>query len=133
LAAPVEHGTRKSYRQRGCRCAECRAWAAKSIREYAASYRAETGRGLWGNYRKPTTSRHGNAVRRSVRLSIYERDEYVCQLCLELVDMDLDPNDRMAATLDHIECQSWTSEPDHTAGNLRLAHRACNSRRLNRV
>ena len=48
----VEHGTRRSYRQRGCKCAECRAWAASSVREYAARYRAATGRSIWSKYRR---------------------------------------------------------------------------------
>lgn len=63
----------------------------------------------------------------SVRLAIYERDGWTCQLCSEPVDPDLPPSDVWAATLDHIVCQSWTDEPDHSPSNLRLAHRWCNS------
>jgi len=43
------------------------------------------------------------------------------------VDAALPPNDRWAATLDHIECQSWALMADHSEANLRLAHRMCNS------
>ena len=64
-----------------------------------------------------------------IRATIYERDGWTCQLCGDPVDPELDPNDRMGATLDHIEPQSWALIPDHTDSNLRLAHRACNSRR----
>lgn len=62
-----------------------------------------------------------------VRLAIYERDGWTCQLCFDPVDPDLPPSDAWAATLDHIVCQSWTDEPDHSPSNLRLAHRWCNS------
>ena len=61
------------------------------------------------------------------RRAIYQRDGWVCQLCHLPVDPDLDPNDHWAASLDHIECQSWTLVPDHGDSNLRLAHRMCNS------
>jgi len=65
----------------------------------------------------------------TVRRAIYERDHSTCQLCFKLVDLSLDTNDMWGATLDHIECQSWTDDPDHSPGNLRLAHRWCNSKR----
>lgn len=67
------------------------------------------------------------------RAAIYERDGWVCQLCGKPVDRALDPTDRWAATLDHIECQSWTLVPDHSPSNLRLAHRMCNSVRGDRA
>lgn len=63
----------------------------------------------------------------TVRAAIYERDRWTCQLCFEPVDPDLGPSDAWAATLDHIVCQSWGEEPDHSPANLRLAHRWCNS------
>lgn len=63
------------------------------------------------------------------RQAIYERDGWICQLCDAPVDPDLPPSHRWAATLDHIECQSWALIPDHSPANLRLAHRMCNSMR----
>lgn len=62
-----------------------------------------------------------------VRLEIYERDGWVCQLCSDPVDPDLPTSDVWAATLDHVVPQSWTLVPDHRPENLRLAHRWCNS------
>lgn len=64
-------------------------------------------------------------VRPQVRLSIYERDGWICQLCGDPVDADLDPNDIWGATLDHVVPQSRGGS-DHPA-NLQLAHRWCNS------
>lgn len=66
----------------------------------------------------------------AVRLSIYARDRWTCQLCLEPVDptlMDMEPGNDWAPSLDHVECQAWTLAPDHSPGNLRLAHRWCNA------
>jgi len=62
-----------------------------------------------------------------VRRAIYERDGWMCQLCDDPVDPDLGQSDLWGPTLDHIVCQSWGEEPDHSPGNLRLAHRWCNS------
>lgn len=74
--------------------------------------------------------RHGKfAVTEAERLAIYRRDGWVCQLCGEPVDSALHYLDPMAATLDHIVRQSQTLIPDHSEGNLRLAHRSCNSKR----
>ena len=66
-------------------------------------------------------------IAKSARLAIYERDGWVCQLCGDPVDPDLHWSDDWAPSLDHIICQSWTDEPDHSPENLRLAHRWCNS------
>jgi len=38
----------------------------------------------------------------------------------------------MSATLDHLVPQSLAITPDHSANNLRIAHRRCNSARGNR-
>lgn len=72
-------------------------------------------------------------VSRRVRMGIYERDGWVCQLCASPVDPDLHYLDDWSATLDHIVCQSWVLIPDHSPANLRLAHRWCNSVRGDEV
>lgn len=61
------------------------------------------------------------------REAIYERDDFTCQLCFELVDRDADYLDDWAPSLDHIEPQSAALIPDHSPENLRTAHRWCNS------
>lgn len=51
-ATPWQHGTRRGYRQRGCRCDDCRAWASRAQTEYARGYRARTGESLRTKYRR---------------------------------------------------------------------------------
>lgn len=63
----------------------------------------------------------------AVRQAIYERDDRTCQLCGDPVDLTLGAADPWGPTLDHIICRSWTDTPDDSPGNLRLAHRWCNS------
>lgn len=81
-------------------------------------------------YCSPRCQRYANrrrfTIRPAERIAIYERDGWICQLCSGPVDPDLDQSDQWGATLDHVECQSWGT-PDHSAENLRLAHRWCNS------
>lgn len=69
-----------------------------------------------------------------VRQSIYARDQWLCQWeqCprpFEPIDPTLPSSHKWAATLDHIECQSWVLVPDHSPSNLRTMHRLCNSER----
>ena len=64
-----------------------------------------------------------------VRLEIYERDNWTCQLCENPVSKDLHYLDNWAPSLDHIIPQSHMLIPDHSPSNLRLAHRWCNSAR----
>jgi 5-methylcytosine-specific restriction endonuclease McrA len=63
----------------------------------------------------------------TVRLAIYKRDQWVCQLCFTEVDPNLDIKDDWSASLDHIVPQSKGGT--HTPDNLRLAHRWCNAAR----
>ena len=61
------------------------------------------------------------------RREIYERDNWTCQLCGEPVDRGAHYLDDWAPSLDHIEPQSQALIPDHSAENLRCAHRWCNA------
>lgn len=63
------------------------------------------------------------------RQAIYERDGWVCQLCNRPVDPNLGHRELWAASLDHVVPQSLMLVPDHSAQNLRLSHRLCNSYR----
>lgn len=81
---------------------------------------------------------HAQRVRRgkfsvadSVRMSIYERDGWTCQLCGVEVSRAYSSSDPLSPTLDHVIPQSLQSKPDHSASNLRLSHALCNSVRGN--
>lgn len=153
------HGTTNTY-NKGCRCNECKAAIARVGREYAQRHKEAHGITPSQKYRPRTTPANctecGGQVRQAFvpqpvcktcrqsrrrflpvteteRVAIYERDQWVCQLCDTAVDPSLPYTDKWSATLDHIECQSWALIPDHTARNLRLAHRSCNSRRGNKA
>jgi hypothetical protein len=58
------------------------------------------------------------------RNALYERDGWTCQLCGDPVDPE-STTGNWAPTLDHIIPRSHGG--DHSDGNLRLAHRWCNS------
>lgn len=73
-------------------------------------------------------SRGRFAIRPSERRAIYDRDDWLCQLCMEPVDRDLastNPFHDWAPSLDHVIPQSKGGT--HDASNLRLAHRWCNA------
>lgn len=83
------------------------------------------------SWRRRYRSRGEFSVPEVFRQAIYERDNWTCQICHEPVDPDVHYLEPMAPTLDHIEPQSWALIPDHSASNLRLAHRICNLLRGN--
>lgn len=124
LANPV-HG-RGHYMRTRCSCGVCReavnsyqrAWCVEYFRKNGKMYAEEFDYEYW-------------YVPKEVRFRIFERDEWKCQICLELVDFTVAISSGNYPTLDHIVCQSWTKEPDHSTSNLRLACKSCNSRRKN--
>jgi 5-methylcytosine-specific restriction endonuclease McrA len=56
---------------------------------------------------------------------VYRRDGWVCGICREPVDPELESPHLMAASLDHVIplCRGGT----HTYDNVQLAHFLCNS------
>lgn len=122
IPAP-DHGTASRYKY-GCRCSECR----NAIRITAKKYRSKRiaeGRPI---------RRHGGSgpyIPESVRVSVYERDGYVCQLCGLDTDRFASGNDDWFPSLDHIVPKSLGG--GHEVSNLRTAHRVCNSSRGARV
>lgn len=72
-------------------------------------------------------------IHNRIRMRIYERDNWTCQICGEPTSHEYDPHDMYSPTLDHIVPQSLQLFPDHSPTNLRLAHMICNSERGNRV
>lgn len=71
--------------------------------------------------------RHGSDLPESIRLAVFERDGWVCQICMEPIDRDAEPKSAWAPSVDHIVCRAWTGEPDHSMENLRAAHIWCNA------
>lgn len=68
----------------------------------------------------------------SVRIAIYERDEWTCTICAHPVESESHYLSDWYPTLDHVVPQSAQLTPDHSPGNLRLTHRYCNLARGNR-
>ena len=64
-------------------------------------------------------------------LDVYERDEWVCNICTDPVDRDLSWPDPMSPSLDHVLPLSLGGH--HTLENVALAHLSCNVRKGNRV
>ena len=100
--------------KRGCRCDACREAKAAEARAYRVTVRERDGVSLSS---KRTSATRYYWIPPVKRQAVYERDDWVCQLCFDPVDRSLDPHHRFAATLDHIECQSWVLIPDHSPGN----------------
>lgn len=75
-------------------------------------------------YRRRRASRKISVSDRLRRL-IYEFDDYVCQICFEPTDPNSGPSSNWFPSLDHIVPRSWGG--DDSVGNLRTAHRWCNS------
>lgn len=61
---------------------------------------------------------------------VAERDNWICYLCGEAVDMSLPRTSKMGATLDHVVPISRGGED--SLENLRLAHWTCNVRKSNK-
>ena len=74
-----------------------------------------------------STSGKGTWILPERRLSIYERDGWLCGICGDPVDRDADALANLAPSLDHIVPRSLGG--GHESENLRTAHRVCNSRR----
>ena len=58
------------------------------------------------------------------RLSVYDRDGWICRLCSEPIDSTLRLPHPMAATLDHVI--PVASGGLHTYENVQAAHALCN-------
>lgn len=71
-------------------------------------------------------SLHHGWISKAERLAIYQRDDYTCWLCGDLVDMTANgKTDDWAPSLDHVVPRSKGGA--HDESNLKTAHRWCNS------
>ncbi len=82
-----------------------------------------------GSYRGPL-SYHRSSQRKKIRQQIFQRDNYICWLCSESVDISLKDGNPLAPTLDHVIARKDGGKD--TVENLRLAHASCNNYRHNK-
>lgn len=87
--------------------------------------------------RTRVASRKRRALKRSVAVEdfdnadVFNRDEWICQLCRQLVDSGVSWPAAMSASLDHI--LPLFHGGSHTLDNVQLAHLGCNMRKGARV
>jgi 5-methylcytosine-specific restriction endonuclease McrA len=80
--------------------------------------------------RKKTVKRQGaKTVERIDIFLLAERDNFVCHICLGLVDMSVSRVSRFGATVDHV--MPISKGGLDTLDNVRLAHWICNIRKSN--
>jgi len=87
--------------------------------------------GRKANYHKRRAQKRNTQVEDIRPIDIYERDIWLCGLCLTPVDPDAQYPDPQSASLDHIQPLSLGGT--HTYENVQLAHLACNLSKGNRV
>lgn len=95
--------------------------AARRLRERASGIRDH------GKSHRSRARKYGGAYEVVRPRKIFERDEWVCQLCKKPIDPNAKVPQPLAATLDHIVPMSEGG--DHVAENCRAAHFICNSKR----
>lgn len=78
-------------------------------------------------------ARNAGAVVQEVfdRLEIFERDGWICGICDEPVNAELDPFDSMSATVDHVI--PLVLGGVHSRENVQCAHLGCNSKKDNQA
>jgi len=83
------------------------------------------------NYHKRRAQKLGTQVEDLRPIDIYERDIWLCGLCVTPVDPDSAWPDPMSPSLDHI--LPLSKGGTHTYENVQLAHLTCNVSKGNRV
>lgn len=79
------------------------------------------------DYKHRRRARENNVANEKMKVSeIYERDEWICQICLLPVDKELKAPNTMRKSLDHI--LPILRGGTHTKDNVQLAHLSCNQR-----
>lgn len=150
-AAAVTHGGVGRYRK-GCRCSECRAAQAAYMRRYAAArkLRDPNYRAKWrateyakarANYTYTDELRQRDTIRRARKAGatverfdnceVFERDGWICLICLLPTDRTAVWPDPNMPSLDHVVPLSLGGE--HSRANTRCTHLGCNVKRGNRV
>lgn len=150
------HGSSR-YRKQGCRCETCKESIKHEARRYVARVKERDGltptEKRSGKAKQKPCMRCGLAMvrwrsdtpvckkcrdhlNRKIRinaldrLSLYKRDQWICQICMDPVDPASPKFSIWRPTLDHIIPRSRGGLDNFD--NLRLAHGWCNSVRGNR-
>ncbi len=123
----------------GCRCDKCKDAHAIKMREFHEKKKTEHGISYTSVQRRRFKEEHGyypqrrqSDVNGAVRLAVYERDNWVCQICGKPVLKRYIKGSHANASVDHIIPQSQQLIPDHSANNPRTTHYICNAIRGNR-
>lgn len=134
------HGTASTYHNRGCRCEPCckaarvdgQKWWRANKNRYRENDRVRSRQWRLANRGKVRARNTRHKVRKRqttvevfTSTEVYERDNWVCQLCSQLVDPEARGAD--GPSLDHVIPLSLGGY--HTRSNTQLAHRWCNSRK----
>ena len=75
--------------------------------------------------------RYGRLVERFSKIEIFQRDNWVCQLCFTRIDRSAKCPSPLSASIDHKIPLSLPGG-DHTRANTQCAHLICNLRKQNR-
>jgi 5-methylcytosine-specific restriction endonuclease McrA len=119
-----------------CRKPDCRrSQKNRQQREFFRRYRAENGEAYTIRYHEKRKAAMRQYLNRKMALpyeeftdaEIFERDEWVCQLCHLPVDPDLKWPDPLSKSLDHIV--PLAAGGHHLRSNCQLAHVTCNVRK----
>jgi hypothetical protein len=108
----IRAGYRKSFCSNRC-------WAEGRRKELRAKPRTESD--------LTRSQRHGVEYEPINRFRVYERDKWICGICGDLVDSELDYPDPMAASLDHVVPLSLGGA--HLYTNVQCSHWQCNVRK----
>jgi 5-methylcytosine-specific restriction endonuclease McrA len=73
----------------------------------------------------------GGIVEKFTHTEIFDRDEYICQICCVSIDPSLGNRHPMMASLDHIVPISKGGS--HTRSNVQTAHLQCNRLKSDRI
>lgn len=83
------------------------------------------------NAARRARERGARGVEVFTRTEIFDRDGWICQLCLTPIDWNLSGRGRWAPALDHIVPLKWGGK--HVRANVWAAHSGCNARKSDRL
>jgi hypothetical protein len=125
---PITHGTCSTY-GRGCRCRPCTdAASANAVRNRRRRF-ADAGLPDDSSYAR-RCRQYGGRYEFIDKLAVFDRDNWICQLCDKPVDKAAQWPDPFSASLDHRVPLSKGG--DHLCENVQCSHLRCNNSKQNR-